>query len=64
LVNNSEIWRQLPPARQRVVVAVYKFRDQTGRAKLGNRASFPAVTQGATTAILRALEEVAMVRPH
>ncbi|MDQ2794610.1 MAG: curli production assembly/transport component CsgG [Bacteroidota bacterium] len=58
-VNRNEIWRQLPPARQRVVVAVYKFRDQTGQYKpQANGASFStAVTQGATTILLRALEE-------
>ena len=58
-VNRNEIWRQLPPAHQRVVVAVYKFRDQTGQYKpQANGASFStAVTQGATTILLRALEE-------
>ena len=58
-VNSNEVWRHLPPARQRVVVAVYKFRDQTGQYKpQANGASFStAVTQGATTILLRALEE-------
>jgi len=58
-VNSNEIWHHLPPARQRVVVAVYKFRDQTGQYKpQANGASFStAVTQGATTVLLRALEE-------
>ena len=58
-VNSNEIWRNLPPVRQRVVVAVYKFRDQTGQYKpQANGASFStAVTQGATTVLLRALEE-------
>ena len=58
-VNGNEVWRHLPPARQRVVVAVYKFRDQTGQYKpQANGASFStAVTQGATTVLLRALEE-------
>ena len=58
-INRNEIWRQLPPAGQRVVVAVYKFRDQTGQYKpQANGASFStAVTQGATTILLRALEE-------
>lgn len=58
-IHNNELWRQLPPARQRVVVAVYKFRDQTGQYKpQANGSSFStAVTQGATTILLRALEE-------
>ena len=58
-VNGNEVWRHLPPASQRVVVAVYKFRDQTGQYKpQANGASFStAVTQGATTVLLRALEE-------
>ncbi|MFD2719442.1 CsgG/HfaB family protein [Hymenobacter monticola] len=58
-VNGNELWRHLPPARQRVVVAVYKFRDQTGQYKpQANGSSFStAVTQGATTILLRALEE-------
>lgn len=58
-VNSNAIWRHLPPANERVVVAVYKFRDQTGQYKpQTNGASFStAVTQGATTILLRALEE-------
>ena len=58
-INSNEVWRHLPPARQRVVVAVYKFRDQTGQYKpQANGSSFStAVTQGATTILLRALEE-------
>ena len=64
-VNRNDIWRQLPPARQRVVVAVYKFRDQTGQYKpQANGASFStAVTQGATTILLRALEESQWFEP-
>ncbi|MFC6222056.1 CsgG/HfaB family protein [Hymenobacter artigasi] len=58
-VGGSDVWRTLPPVRQRVVVAVYKFRDQTGQYKpQANGASFStAVTQGATSVLLRALEE-------
>ena len=58
-VNSNDIWHQLPRAEQKVVVAVYKFRDQTGQYKpQTNGASFStAVTQGATTILLRALEE-------
>ena len=58
-INGNDVWRTLPPVRQRVVVAVYKFRDQTGQYKpQTNGASFStAVTQGATSVLLRALEE-------
>ena len=58
-VSANEVWRTLPAAQQRVVVAVYKFRDQTGQYKpQANGSSFStAVTQGATSVLLRALEE-------
>ncbi|HEX8328736.1 MAG TPA: CsgG/HfaB family protein [Hymenobacter sp.] len=58
-ISANEVWRTLPAARQRVVVAVYKFRDQTGQYKPQvNGSSFStAVTQGATSVLLRALEE-------
>ncbi|WP_157547518.1 CsgG/HfaB family protein [Hymenobacter sp. DG25A] len=55
---NSD-FKSLPAAQQRVVVAVYKFRDQTGQYKpSANGSSFStALTQGATSILLRALEE-------
>jgi len=61
----NELWRGLPPAKRKVVVAVYKFRDQTGQYKpQSNGASFStAVTQGATTILLRALEESQWFEP-
>ena len=49
----------LPDADEPIIVAVYKFRDQTGQykdAELGTSWS-TAVTQGATSILLRALEE-------
>jgi curli production assembly/transport component CsgG len=49
----------LPPPQEPIVAAVYKFRDQTGQYKeqeLGTSWS-TAVTQGATSILLRALEE-------
>ena len=49
----------LPPPKEPLVAAVYKFRDQTGQYKeqeLGTSWS-TAVTQGATSILLRALEE-------
>ncbi len=49
----------LPPPNDKVVAAVYRFRDQTGQYKASERASTfsTAVTQGATSILLRALEE-------
>ena len=51
--------KQLPKPKQQVVVGVYKFRDQTGQYKpLENGSSFStAVTQGATSILLKALED-------
>ncbi|HSI90524.1 MAG TPA: CsgG/HfaB family protein, partial [Adhaeribacter sp.] len=51
--------KKLPAPQQKVVAAVYKFRDQTGQYKpTVNGSSFStAVTQGATSILLRALEE-------
>jgi curli production assembly/transport component CsgG len=51
--------RSLPPPKDKIVAAVYKFRDQTGQYKASNTVSTfsTAVTQGATSILLRALEE-------
>ncbi len=58
-VAGNELWRQLPAPAGKTIVAVYKFRDQTGQYRLlENGASFSTVvTQGATSILLRALEE-------
>ncbi|WP_232341432.1 CsgG/HfaB family protein [Hymenobacter ginkgonis] len=57
--NRNDVWRQLPAPRERTVVAVYKFRDQTGQYKpQANGSSFStAVTQGTTSILIRALDE-------
>lgn len=49
----------LPPPRAQVVVAVYKFRDQTGQYKPGTDTTgwSTAVTQGATSMLIKALED-------
>ena len=49
----------LPPPDQKVAVAVYKFRDQTGQFKAHATVSLfsTAVTQGATSMITKALED-------
>jgi curli production assembly/transport component CsgG len=48
----------LPPPQEKVVVAVYRFRDQTGQYKAVEQGSSfsTAVTQGATAILMRALE--------
>lgn len=49
----------LPPPKEKVVVAVYKFRDQTGQYKTSAQATTfsTAVTQGATSMLNKALED-------
>jgi curli production assembly/transport component CsgG len=58
-VSGNELWHHLPTPAGKTIVAVYKFRDQTGQYRLQeNGASFSTVvTQGATSILLRALEE-------
>lgn len=49
----------LPPAREKIVVAVYKFRDQTGQYKTtaSGQTWSTAVTQGATSMLIKALQD-------
>ncbi|MBO3269073.1 CsgG/HfaB family protein [Hymenobacter defluvii] len=58
-VNANREMRNLPAPKARTVVAVYKFRDQTGQYKpqLNGSSFSTAITQGATTILLKALEE-------
>ncbi len=55
----SDMLRSLPPPAEPIVVAVYKFRDQTGQYKSSeNLVQYStAVTQGATSMLIRALME-------
>lgn len=51
--------KSLPPPKDKIIVAVYKFRDQTGQYKpseVGANWS-TAVTQGATTILIKSLED-------
>lgn len=53
----------LPPPAQKIVVAVYKLRDQTGQYKQSSTSSLnysTAVTQGATSMLIKALEDAGM----
>jgi len=49
----------LPEPKEKIAVAVYKFRDQTGQYKASETGASwsTAVTQGATNILIRALEE-------
>jgi curli production assembly/transport component CsgG len=50
--------RQLPPPKGKVAVAVYGIRDQTGQYKPAPDSSFStAVTQGASSMLIKALKE-------
>lgn len=51
--------QNLPAPKEPVVVAVYKFRDQTGQYKPSTNGTSwsTAVTQGATTILVKALED-------
>ncbi|MBK0369175.1 CsgG/HfaB family protein [Flavobacterium agrisoli] len=55
----TSLLKDLPKPKDKVVVGVYKFRDQTGQYKpLENGSSFStAVTQGATSILIKALED-------
>jgi curli production assembly/transport component CsgG len=56
--NERAALKELPPPNDKIVAAVYRFRDQTGQYKASERASTfsTAVTQGSTSILLRALE--------
>ncbi len=51
--------RSLPIPKDKIVAAVYKFRDETGQYKSSSTTSTfsTAVTQGATSILIRALED-------
>lgn len=55
----SDLLRSLPPPEQPIVVALYKFRDQTGQYKSSELLTqySTAVTQGGTSMLIRALME-------
>ena len=56
--SNKEL-KKLPNPKEKIVAAVYKFRDQTGQYKATSNGSSwsTAVTQGATSILLESLEE-------
>lgn len=56
---NQQVLVDLPPPQEQVVAAVYRFRDQTGQYKPSETGASwsTAVTQGATSILMRALED-------
>ena len=65
MTGQSKILENLPPPVTPVVVGVYNFKDQTGQYKnIENGSTFStAVTQGATTILIKALEDSKWFRP-
>ena len=59
LAANTQVLRDMPPPNAQIVVGVYNFKDQTGQYKaMENGSSFStAVSQGATTMLIQALED-------
>lgn len=57
--------RALPPPQEPLVAAVYRFRDQTGQYRMQeNYSTFSTVvTQGATTILIKALEDSGWFTP-
>ena len=55
----TSLLKALPKAKEPIVVGIYKFRDQTGQYKASENGSTfsTAVTQGATSILIKALED-------
>lgn len=60
--NANEGLKALPEPQEKVVAAVYRFRDQSGQYKLGGNFS-TAVTQGSTSILMRSLEDSGWFTP-
>ena len=63
--HSHEALRTLPEPQEKVVAAVYRFRDQTGQYKPSDRiASWStAVTQGATSILIKSMEDSGWFTP-
>lgn len=55
----TSVLKSLPKPKEPIVVGIYKFRDQTGQYKASENGSTfsTAVTQGATSILIKALED-------
>lgn len=56
---STTLLKELPKPKEPIVVGIYKFRDQTGQYKASENGSnfSTAVTQGATSILIKALED-------
>lgn len=65
ITQNTRSIRDLPKPESKIVVGVYNFKDQTGQYKPSQTTSSfsTAVTQGATTILLKALEDSEWFKP-
>lgn len=59
LTAKTQVLRELPEPYEKVVVGVYNFKDQTGQLKAveGGSSFSTAISQGATTILVQALED-------
>lgn len=65
LTEQTKVLNDLPPPVSPIIVGVYNFKDQTGQYKnIENGSTFStAVTQGATTILIKALQDSKWFRP-
>lgn len=56
---------KLPPPREKIIIGVYKFKDQTGQYKMQENGTSwsTAIPQGTTAILLKALEDSRWFRP-
>jgi len=59
VTNSEKRLNQLPPPQEKIMAAIYSFRDKTGQYKLSETGGSwsTAITQGATSILIKALEE-------
>ena len=59
VTNSEKRLKQLPQPKEKIISAVYSFRDKTGQYKLSETGGSwsTAITQGATSILIKALEE-------
>ncbi len=65
VTKQTERLKNLPPPAERIIAGVYNFKDQTGQYKAIETGSTfsTAITQGATTILIKALEDSKWFRP-
>ena len=59
VTNSEKRLNQLPPPQEKIMAAIYSFRDKTGQYKLSETGGSwsTAITQGATSILIKALEQ-------